>query len=85
MIPRLKPALGLSELFAAFRLPHKDDVEQFEQAFALLMGQRYALAFPYGRTGLMLLLESLGLKDKEIIYSAYTCVVVPNAIEYSDI
>lgn len=80
MIPRLKPTLGLTEFLAALRSPHKDDVEQFEQAFARLMGQRYALAFPYGRTGLMLLLESLGLKDKEIICPAYTCVVVPHAI-----
>ena len=83
MIPRLKPTLGIAELLAALRPPHKDDVERFEQAFAELMGQSYALAFPYGRTGLILLLESLGLKDKEIICPAYTCVVVPHAITYS--
>ncbi len=83
MIPRLKPTLGIAEFLAAFRLPHKDDVERFEQAFAGLMGQRYALAFPYGRIGLILLLESLGLKEKEIICPAYTCVVVPHAITYS--
>ena len=83
MIPRLKPALGLSELFAAFCPSRKDDVERFEKAFARLMGQRYALAFPYGRTGLLLLLKALGLKDKEIICPAYTCVVVPHAITYS--
>lgn len=83
MISRLKPALGLSELVAAFRLPQNDDVEQFEKAFAELMGQKYALAFPYGRTGLMLLLEALGLKNKEVICPAYTCVVVPHAIVYS--
>jgi len=83
VIPRLKPTLGLTELLAALRRPHKNDVERFEQAFAELMGQKYALAFPYGRTGLILLLESLGLKDKEIICPAYTCVVVPHAITYS--
>jgi len=83
MIPRFKPYLGKEELLAALRLPRKDDVERFECAFAELMGQRHALAFPYGRTGLMLLLEALGLKDKEIICPAYTCVVVPHAIVYS--
>lgn len=83
MIPRLKPYLNWHELVAAFSRPRHDDVEQFEQAFAAKMGQKYALAFPYGRTGLMLLLEALGLKNKEIICPAYTCVVVPHAIVYS--
>ncbi|HEU19418.1 MAG TPA: hypothetical protein ENO00_08610 [Deltaproteobacteria bacterium] len=83
MIPRLKPTIGARELIASLRPPRRDDVERFEQSFAELMGQEYALAFPYGRTGLILLLEALGLKDKEIICPAYTCVVVPHAITYS--
>lgn len=83
MIPRLKPTLGIKELIAAFQPPRKDNIESFEGVFAELMNQKYALAFPYGRTGLMLLLETLGLKDKEIICPAYTCVVVPHAITYS--
>ncbi|MEM8915440.1 MAG: DegT/DnrJ/EryC1/StrS family aminotransferase, partial [Pseudomonadota bacterium] len=40
----------------------------------------HATAFPYGRTGQMLLMEALGLKDREIILPAYTCVVVAHAI-----
>lgn len=83
MIPRLKPIIGARELVAALHPPRCDDVERFERSFAELMGQKHALAFPYGRTGLMLLLEALGLKDKEIICPAYTCVVVPHAIVYS--
>jgi len=83
MIPRLKPTLGLAEILAALRSSRQDDVERFEQEFACLMGQKHALAFPYGRTGLMFLLEALGLKNKEIICPAYTCVVVPHAIVYS--
>ena len=54
MIPRFKPALGLDELKASLSFQEKDDVKRFEDAFADLMGQKYALAFPYGRTGLML-------------------------------
>lgn len=80
MIPRLKPTLGFREFLAALRPSRRDDVERFEQKFASLMGQRYALAFPYGRTGLMLLLKAMRLKNKEIICPAYTCVVVPHAI-----
>ncbi len=47
------------------------------------MEATYALAFPHGRTALMILLEALGLKDKEVIVPAYTCVVVPHAVVYS--
>ena len=83
MIPRFKPHLGIAEFLSAFSLPNKNDVEDFEKAFAKLMDQNYALAFPYGRTGLILLLEALGLKNSEIICPAYTCVVVPHAITYS--
>jgi len=83
MIPRFKPAIGARELVAAFHQPHRDDLARFEQSFAKKMEQKYALAFSYGRTGLMFLLEALGLEDKEIICPAYTCVVVPHAITYS--
>jgi len=83
MIPRLKPQLGLAELFAALRLSGADDLTQFEAAFARLMGQAEAIAFPYGRTGLMLLLQAMGLRDRDIICPAYTCVVVPHAIVHS--
>jgi len=80
MIPRFRPVLGWREVIAAFTPPRKDDVERFERAFAELMGQKHAIAFPYGRTGLVLLLEAMGLRDREIICPAYTCVVVPHAI-----
>ena len=83
MIPRLKPTWGPLEVLAALRPPRADDVARFEAAFAREMGQRHAVAFPYGRTGLMLLLEALGLRDREVICPAYTCVVVPHAVVYS--
>lgn len=83
MIPRLRPDLGWPELLAAFALPRPDDLARFETAFAREMGQREAIAFPYGRTGLLLLLRALGLQGREIICPAYTCVVVPHAIVLS--
>lgn len=81
MIPRLRPAVTLADVAAAVR--GAESVEAFEQAFAVLMGQRFAVAYPYGRTGLLLLLEALGLQNREIICPAYTCVVVPHAIVLS--
>jgi perosamine synthetase len=84
MIPRFKPVFGSREFKACFSPATKNDVERFEQVFGDLMDQYHALAFPYGRTGLILLLEALGLKNREVICPAYTCVVVPHAIVYSN-
>lgn len=83
MIPRLRPSLDWRELAAALRPPRRDHVERFEAAFAREMGQKHAIAFPYGRTGLMLAIEALGLRQREILCPAYTCVVVPHAIVFS--
>lgn len=83
MIPRLRPTLGWQELLAAWTPASSEDVARFEAAFAELMGVMHAIAFPYGRTGLVILLETLGLKNREVICPAYTCVVVPHAIVYS--
>ena len=83
MIPRFRPALGTAELAAALRPARSDDVERFEAAFALAVGQRYAVAFPYGRTGQLVLLHALGITGREVICPAYTCVVVPHAIVIS--
>lgn len=81
MIPRLRPKTGLSDITAALTGPY--DVNDFETAFARLMGQTHAIAFPYGRTAQLLLLESLGFRDREIILPAYSCVVVAHAIVLS--
>jgi perosamine synthetase len=80
VIPRLKPDIRLKEIITLFKLNHKNDIEQYEHAFALLMGQKYAVSFPYGRTGLLFLLKALEIENQEVICPAYTCVVVPHAI-----
>ena len=81
MIPRLCPPIRLSDLPRAF-LPAQP-VACFEHAFAVLAGTKHAIAFPYGRTALICLLEALGIADKEVICPSYTCVVVPHAIVHS--
>lgn len=83
MIPRFEPQLGWPEFFGVLTPADPQAVNHFETAFAETMGQKHAIAFPHGRTGLMLLLEALGLKGREVICPAYTCVVVPHAIVYS--
>ena len=82
MIPRLKPFLDAREFSASWR-PAPDAVVRFEREFARAFGGRHAVAFPYGRTAMRALLESLEIKDAEIILPAYTCVVVAHAIVLS--
>lgn len=81
MIPRLRPKFGSTEYRAALERRHS--VQNFEHSFATLMGVREAIAFPYGRTALLMLFRALGLRGREIICPAYTCVVVAHAIVLS--
>jgi len=82
MIPRFKPYLGREELLAALR--HQEGaVVRFEEAFARAFEARYALAFPYGRSGLWAFFKALGIEGAEVIMPTYTCVVVAHAIVLS--
>ncbi|NER94652.1 MAG: DegT/DnrJ/EryC1/StrS aminotransferase family protein [Symploca sp. SIO1B1] len=83
MIPRFKPTLGWQELKSILLPSQADNIEQFEQAFAQAMGQKDAVAFPYGRSALWTFLKALDIKEAEIIVPAYTCVVVAHAIVLS--
>lgn len=85
MIPVTRPDFGLSELAGLFSSFKGDSlVKQFETEFARLIGARYALSFPYGRSALYALLKSQGLIGSEVIMPAYTCIVVSNAIVASE-
>jgi perosamine synthetase len=78
VIPRFDPPMGYADVLrAAFT---RGGVGAFEATFAKVVGQRFAIAFPYGRTGLIALLRALDLRHADILCPAYTCVVVPNAI-----
>ena len=79
MIPRYKPYLGWDEFRAALAWG-RPAVEEFEKKFARVLQAKYALAFPYGRSGLYALLKSRGIEGAEVIMPAYTCVVAPNAV-----
>ena len=81
MIPRLSPAIAIQELFISMSLGRP--VESFESSFAELAKTKHAIAFPYGRTALMCLLEALGVQQQQILCPSYTCIVVPHAITHS--
>jgi len=82
MIPRFKPYLGGEELLAALRR-QEGSVTRFEEAFARTFEARYAITFPYGRSGLWAFFKALGIEGAEVIMPAYTCVVVAHAIVLS--
>jgi perosamine synthetase len=82
MISRLKSDIRLFDLFRLL-VPKSDAVTKFEERFAQLAGQQYAIAFPYGRTAQIAILRAMALDQSgrtEIICPSYTCVVVPHAI-----
>ena len=81
MIPRLKADLRLCDLKMIWPSGNKtQNIHDFETAFAAMAGQKHAVAFPYGRTAQMALLNTLNIAGKEIICPSYTCVVVPHSI-----
>jgi dTDP-4-amino-4,6-dideoxygalactose transaminase len=82
MIPRFKPYLGKEELLAALHR-QEDAVARFEETFARTFEAKYAIAFPYGRSGLWAFFKAMGIEGAEMIMPAYTCVVVAHAIVLS--
>ncbi len=83
MYPIIKPDIGLSEILAIFKF-NNNAVREFEQKFANKIGAKYAISFPYGRSGLFSILKALKINNKEILMPAYTCIVVPNAVVLSN-
>jgi len=84
-LTRREVALALEYLLSDGRL-YKDEaiVRRFESEFARAVGCQYAFAFGAGRVALYAILRALGVqKGDEVILSAFTCVVVPNAIIYT--
>jgi dTDP-4-amino-4,6-dideoxygalactose transaminase len=60
------------------------DVGELEKEFKKYLGVEHAISFQRGRDALYVLLKALGISEgDEVILQAYTCVVVPNAIQYT--
>jgi dTDP-4-amino-4,6-dideoxygalactose transaminase len=83
MIPSLKPYLGKEELLAAMR-SKENAVASFEEAFAKAFETRFAITFPYGRSGLWAFFRAMEIEESEVVMPAYTCVVVAHAIVLSN-
>lgn len=82
MIPRFKPNLNHTELLALLRL-NTGAVGRFEHEFARTFQAVDAVAFPYGRSALWAFLQTVGVRDAQVVMPAYTCSVVAHAISLS--
>jgi perosamine synthetase len=81
MIHPYRPNFDWHELLALLR-PGAGRGE-FESALAARVGGRYAIAFAYGRSGIIAVCKVLGLSEADIIMPAYTCRVVAEAVVVS--
>ena len=90
LIPFSKNETDFSSIFqvvnSVFRgeLNEGEYLRKLEEKFADYVGVKYALTFSSGRFALMNLFNALGLRKKEIIIPAYTCIPVPNAVYWSN-
>ena len=56
-------------------------IEKLEDEFKNYLGVKYVISFNSGRSSLMAILNSLGLKkDSEVLLQVFTCNAVPNPI-----
>jgi len=63
---------------------HKSAVQELEEGFKKYLGVTHALSFNSGRSALMAILDSLGLKKgDEVLLQAFTCNAVVNPIIWS--
>lgn len=58
-------------------------LDQYQQAFAAMLGRQYAFGFWKGRVALYAILKGLGVGEgDEVIMTGYTCVMAVNPIVY---
>jgi perosamine synthetase len=86
MIPIAKPYIGDDEKNAVMQvldsgmLAQGEWVKTFEKKFADYMGVRYALSTTNGTQALILALESIGVKGKEVIVPSFTFIASATSI-----
>ncbi len=76
--------IAITQLFDSARAQEGRAVREYETAFKCYLGAEHAFAFGSGRTGLSAILTALEIgQGDEVILPGITCVVVPNAIQYT--
>ena len=81
MIPRLSAPFDVTDagaLVSGWMRPGGEAT--FEAVMAEMVGKRFALAFPSGRSGFHALIKAMGWQGREIVLPAYTCAVMGNTV-----
>jgi dTDP-4-amino-4,6-dideoxygalactose transaminase len=79
MIPNCKPCFNSEEIKSLF-YSNKNVIDKFEENFAKTVGSKYAISFPYGRSGLYGVLKCMEIKNSDIIMPSFTSITVPSTI-----
>ncbi len=89
VIPHSRPTLGQEEIdqvakvLASGQIAQGDKVEQFENQFAEMHAQAYALSASSGTAALHILLSAMPIGPKdEVIIPSYVCSALLNAVNY---
>ncbi len=73
--------LAIKLLFSPWLWLKRETVRKLEWAFKRYFGVKYAVSFNSGRSAEYAILKAAGIKKgDEILFQAFTCVVVPNSI-----
>src|SRR5512140_3940149 len=81
VIPRYDPTFKLRDLIAALRSPAKEDANDILCAqLRQLYGVKHAFLFNSARMALFALFKAYG-RPGAVLMPAYTCIVVPEAVQ----
>lgn len=83
MIPKYKPYFNLDEIKNLCN-SKENIIKKFEEEFAKVVGCKYAISFPHGRTALFSILKTSKITNNEIIIPSYTCMAVPSTVVNSN-
>jgi len=72
--------LALKIIFQPWKWKKGNTTKDLEEQFKKYLGVNHAFAFNSGRSAFMAILESLEVKDKEILLQAFTCNAAVNPI-----
>jgi dTDP-4-amino-4,6-dideoxygalactose transaminase len=72
---------GIANARSLMSFPRFEDVQNFEDSFASLVGEGRAISYASGRMAFFSLLKTLGISDgDEVILPGFTCSVMVNAV-----
>jgi dTDP-4-amino-4,6-dideoxygalactose transaminase len=83
MLARVRSNLNLEDLWLGVWDRRTKPRQALEDAFTKRFGFQYAFLFPSARGALRALLQSLALRDAEVLVPAYLCAEVPYAVTAS--